>query len=315
MIVQDEIVAFIGKLDYSWFASIKRMFTTDKGYDPDSKRIIRTFHKTGHDVSTGEKYNRDINIDCSIVEYAWYYDFEDDRHEGDGLPVQGKYVALAIQNIINEYVRGSSDVIEQDRFITNALAVIISRLNNLKAINSDKGYSTVLSSFYNWFKAGISQEFGHIRHSARRKKDFKAFATSDIDVIIAETNYSIEEKVVREILRPMSGIWLKAEIMKKGDFDILVNNTLQFIENKGRPINAMSKPFSIIGMPEGFIRYTFCKLYRDPINGKINQGRWADFLKKSFDVFSTVGADTIRKKFATKPPKYDRDLQNTITYQ
>jgi hypothetical protein len=56
-------------------------------------------------------------------------------------------------------------------------------------------------------------------------------------------------------------------------------------------------------------------LYREKINGKITQAKWAAYLKESFDEFSGTEEETIRKKMAIKPDKYDNDLNTTITYQ
>ncbi len=328
MNIQEEIISLIDKLDYTWYNSIHDLFIAGEGYDPDTKRIARTIPDfyTGGD---GEPY--DWTANCSLEEYAWdisciEYPWPDEGNEIDdeklpdqdeGSPVQGHKISYQILNIIKDHIGVSPKVIKQDKFITNILSLLVSRLNAIKEEYKDGEYSSVFTHFYRSFKARVSVEYGHIRRTANKKRDFKAFIKTDNSIEAPDNNpdtdYDSNEQRIREILKPLSGKWFKTVILNSGDFDILISNANKFIENKG-DCNHIVKPFRTNSVSADFIRYTFNLLYREKMNGKIIQAKWASFLKKSFDVFNDVEEETIRKKFKVKPLKYENDLINTITY-
>jgi len=335
MTIQEEIISLIGKLDYTWYTSVNDLFAAEEGYDHHTKKVTRIVpdYYTQYDQETGSAEPYNWNVTCGIEEYAWEYScidypWLDEGNENDdailpskdnGLPVQGHIISSQILKIISDYVNESQEVIKQDVFITKVLTILNGKVKEIEKTYGDSDYSTVARYFYQSLRAVVSGEYRHIRRNAIKQRDFQTFLDFDISLDGQDdgqdTNYGLDVQRIRDILRPLSGMWLGTVIMKKGDFDILVSNTIQFIENKGNCENNI-KPFLTNSISEYFISYTFNLLYREKMNGKkIKQAKWATFLKKSFDVFSNVGEETIRKKFKVKPKNYDNDLKYTITYQ
>ena len=330
MTIQEEIISLIGKLDYTWYTRVNDLFVAEEGYDHDTKkvkRIVPDFY-SHYDQETGEGDTSDWIVNSGVEEYAWDYShidypWFDDRPETEKeklpaldskLPVQGYIISRHLLKVISDNINESPDVIQQDQFITKVLTIVNGKVKETEKIYRDTEYSTVALHFYKSFRADVSDEYRHIRRNADKQRNFQTFLESDFWADAQDTNYNSDEQVIRNILKPLSGKWLKIEIMKSGDFDKLISNTIHFIESKGESIEEKSMPFRTNKISADFIRYTFNSLYNEKINGNITQAKWATFLKKSFDVFSKVEEATIRKKLSTKPLNYDTDLLNTITY-
>ncbi len=330
MTIQEEIISIVSKLDFEWYTNIKNLFEKEQGYDVKTNQIIRSeknFYQF-YDEETNELDESDWEINCGIEEYAWDYscieyprfgdinEIDDDKLSAQyvELPVQGQITSHHLLKIISDYINESSDVIKQDEFISKLLTIVSGKVKEIEKTNIDTEYSKVALHFYKSFKAEVSGEYRHIRRNADKQRSFQTFLESDVWVDTQDTNYNSDEQVIRDILKPLRGIWLKIEIMKSGDFEKLISNTIHFIESKGASIEEKLMPIRTNKVSEDFIRYTFYTLYKEKINGKITQAKWATFLKKSFEVFSSVEEETIRKKLSTKPLNFDTDLLNTITY-
>jgi hypothetical protein len=155
------------------------MFLSEKGYNPETKRIKRTIlsYYQGTDEN-GRHIEDDLNIDCCVEEYAWDCDLENNACEEDDLPVQGKYISGKIENIIGEYIGEIQGITTQDEFITKVLSLVIEKMNDLKGQNEEIEYSSILNHFYRACKAGISRKYGHIRKSAKKTASLQTFLGS-----------------------------------------------------------------------------------------------------------------------------------------
>lgn len=317
MEIKDEVSSIIGSLDYKWFIELNRMFTLDSGYGSDKKRIYRVVKGFFTEVDNEGVYHEDdLIISCGIIEYCWEYDFENMRTEGDGAPIEGFRVAMQIEKLIGTYIIGIDKNEHKLEFIKKIVGAVRVYIKGLKEIDTSTEYSSVLDYFVNRLRSRLAGIYKQVINEATSAKEIETFSSYDFSIgLTPDTIIEHDEQKIREILKPLSGKWLGAKIMRQKEFDELVYNVTEFTRAKGDITKLTLRKFSISKAPETFVRYTFYLLSEEKLNGKIRNGLWVEFLKQAFTLFDSVHVKTIYKKYSTKPDNYDADLLNTITYQ
>ena len=103
--------------------------------------------------------------------------------------------------------------------------------------------------------------------------------------------------------------------MATESFAILIDQVLKFIEGRGTEMGFMIVKIKTNGVTVDFVRYLFYRVWALKLNGKITQGRWAEFLHNLFSIFDGEEMESTRRHFKRKPAYFDDFLKNTIKYQ
>lgn len=182
---QEELLGIIGKLDYTWYSDIKRLY--EKVYDPKIKKakIIVPGYCRGYDPETGKDCDDEI-IYCGIKEYCWEYDYERIRSAGDESPVEGWWVASVIEQTIAQYIKDLplanlndyqySDIdIQKNDLVAGAYSIIRTKIIEYQSVSKDPEYSAVLTYILLRLRHNLYSHYGHFREKAKRVKRIEDF--------------------------------------------------------------------------------------------------------------------------------------------
>ncbi len=178
--MQVELFGIIGKLDYTWYSDIKRLY--DKLYDPKIKKakIIVPSYCRGYDPDTGKDCEDEI-IYCGIKEFCWEYDFERIRTVGDESPVEGQWIITKIERIIAEHINDmpsanldtyiySDKDLQKHYIVENAYSIVRTKISEIKANSQDLDYLSVLTYFLLRLRHNLYSHYGYYRQKAHRVK-------------------------------------------------------------------------------------------------------------------------------------------------
>lgn len=183
MTFQEELLGMIGKLDYTWYSDIKRLY--EKVYDPKIKKAKITIpgYCRGYDPDTGKSCEDEI-IYPSIEEYCWQYDFERLRSIGDESPAEGLWASVTIERTIAQYIKELpladlkecrySDVdLQKNYLIAYAFSVVKTKITELQEYADDSEYSSVLNYFLFRLRHRLYFHYWNFREKAQRVKNIE----------------------------------------------------------------------------------------------------------------------------------------------
>lgn len=143
------------------------------------------------------------------------------------------------------------------------------------------------------------------------KKSIMNQPQTKINTIINPSKPTLDEDIqeVKKIVFPLSGYWKRERIMKKSEFERLID----YIENiiKFDKLPNKVQMFSPTNVSNEFIRKTIYNVYRHL--GKKNRDEFKDLIHL-FQQFQNTEKSTTESKFSNYSGNYEVDIKNMITY-
>ncbi|PQJ09382.1 hypothetical protein CJD36_019230 [Flavipsychrobacter stenotrophus] len=172
MSFEEEILSIVGRMNSEWFSAMSKMFKSEVGYNPKSKRLVRviTGQVNGYDPDSRKDNTDPKNVNVSLVEYCWEYDFEKLRYEGDNLPIEGRAVCRLLDSIITlsfQDLENPTDARKRD-LVAFAFSIVKSGLIELEKNAAKKQYLLVLGYFKRKFTRHINFKYDKYKQTAIR---------------------------------------------------------------------------------------------------------------------------------------------------
>lgn len=187
MTIQEELLKDANKLDYTWYCNLKKMFLSEQGYDPETKKakIFISGHSIGYDPETGENCPDEIKY-CRIKEYCWEYDFENLRIEENNSPTEGCLVSMSIEKTIATYLndlsiadlkefRYSDIDIQKHYFVASAYTIVRNKIIEFQESANDPEYTSSLTYFLLRLRDRLYFHYGKFKEKATRVSKIEAF--------------------------------------------------------------------------------------------------------------------------------------------
>jgi len=162
-------------------------------------------------------------------------------------------------------------------------------------------YSAVIEEVIKTIESNISMISVNINQGSGEKQE-KSNA-NEISVIYKLSEEEIG-KIITKYTEHLSGVnTSQAQIMEQDEYVRLVESLKDLIKNNNR--DEKLKPFNLIGISQGSIRYTLYQIHRDIFTTKRIKDDFIQFLLNAFPGL-TGDSDfkTLKTKFSSRPKKY-----------
>lgn len=191
------------------------------------------------------------------------------------------------------------------------LMIINQELEKIENPSNDTNNKFSISSkIYNWL---IQQKEMYQQHASNifsNEETAKAKAKKIKSPLPKKSKANLEEQkhFASEHLAFLNGYNLQGDkIMTDNNYKLLINYTFYLIEKEKLPTDI--KPLPQIGFSSIGIRYTYYKIHEYIYGTQSIRDNWIEFIHEVFSQFKNTSKSTTKAKFSTKPPSYDKDLE------
>jgi hypothetical protein len=252
------------------------------------------------------KSENKVQIIAAIQNYKYY--------SGKDINIQNFDELVNLNTISKEVEEYKTEILENvntHNLGHQRLMIITQELEKIEnhSIETGNKYS-ISSKIYNWL---IQQKDLYQQHASNifsNEETAKAKAKKLKSPIPKKSKANLEEQkqYASEHLAFLNGYNLQGvKIMTDNNYKLLINYTFYLIEKEKLPTDI--KPLPQIGFSSIGIRYTYYKIHEYIYGTQLIRDNWIDFLHEVFSQFKNTSKSTTKAKFSTKPPSYDKDIE------